>query len=260
MLQQEGHLISSSLSAGLNQLKSADVHNKGDFYIALFNLSIGLERLLKANVIIHHMLTHNLAVPSKRELKGYGHDLHTLYEVCVRISSQERKQVPEISKFAAPAKDLFKLLNDFAQTARYHNLDSLSSSTNQKDPLDQVNDILLLILQTDVPARSKKAAIAAGEAMASAISDVTVTLMHGLDGSALTTADALVLPALHKQAVRYATLHIVNLLMPLKELISNLSHKAYGLGVSRPPFPQMQEFLEWLWDDRRYVLNKGRWP
>ena len=37
--------------------------------------------------------------------------------------------------------------------------------------------------------------------------------------------------------------------------------EAYGLvGVSVPPFPQMQEFLEWLWNDRQYVLRKKKWP
>ena len=63
LLQQEGYLISSSLTTGLTELRAAHVHNKGAFYTALFNLSVGFERLLKAIVIIDHMLDNGLAVP-----------------------------------------------------------------------------------------------------------------------------------------------------------------------------------------------------
>jgi len=66
LLQQEGYLISSCLSMGLTELRSANVHNKGSFYSSLFNLSVGIERLLKAIVIIEHMLNKNLSVPRGR--------------------------------------------------------------------------------------------------------------------------------------------------------------------------------------------------
>jgi hypothetical protein len=46
------------------------------------------------------------------------------------------------------------------------------------------------------------------------------------------------------------------MLSPIRDLISKLSGLAYGF--SQPPFPQMQEFLEWIWDDRQHVLRKRR--
>ena len=72
LLQQEGYLISSCLSNGLTELRAANVHNKGAFYSSLFNISVGTERLLKAIIIIDHMLRNDLAPPTRRELKGYG--------------------------------------------------------------------------------------------------------------------------------------------------------------------------------------------
>ncbi len=83
LLQQEGHLISSCLTNGLTELRAANVHNKGAFYSALFNLSVGIERLLKAIVIIEHMLNNNLSVPNKRQLKRYGHNIVELYDTGV---------------------------------------------------------------------------------------------------------------------------------------------------------------------------------
>ena len=96
--------------------------------------------------------------------------------------------------------------------------------------------------------------------VANAIDDVTITLMRGLDQSPLTTTEALALPGLHDQAVRFAVLRIVGLLSPIRNLLGTVSSEAYRLGTHVPPVPKMQEFLEWLWDDRKYVLRKKKWP
>ena len=86
LLQQEGYLISSCLGIGLTNLRSAHVHNKGAFYSALFNLSVGFERLMKALVIIEHMLNNDLSVPTKKQLKAYGHNIIDLYDCCASIA------------------------------------------------------------------------------------------------------------------------------------------------------------------------------
>ena len=260
LLQQEGHLISSCLTTGLTQLRAANVHNKGAFYAALFNLSVGFERLLKATIIIDHMLKNNLSVPTRKQLKVYGHDILELYGSCVAISLAEPRKLSPLEALEANAREILLLFNEFAQTTRYHNLDALSSANSGKDPLVHWNEILLSILKSDVSSRSKAKIVSTASAVASAIADKTTTLMQGLDKQALSTEEALVLPGLHDQAVKHAVLYIVKLLSPVRYLISDLSHKAYTIGVSVPPFPQMQEFLEWLWDDRDFVLRKKKWP
>jgi len=260
LLQQEGHLIHTCLATGLTQLRNAHVHNKGEFYSALFNLSIGTERLLKAIVIMHHMLKNGLAVPTKRQLKEYGHDLTTLYTTCVEISDGEESVVSAISRIDSITQEILKLLSEFAQTTRYHNLDALSAAAPGKDPLVHINEILGMVLASDVPPSTIKRLTESRAGVASAISDISTILAQGLDGSDLTLEEAFVLPALHERAVRFVVLRIVQLLAPLKELIGDLSRKAYGLGVPQPPFPQMHEFVEFLWEDRGYVLGKKRWP
>lgn len=252
--------MSSCLTTGLTELRAAHANNKGAFYSALLNLSVGTERLLKATLIIDHMCGHHLEVPTRKQLKAYGHDLLKLYDACVRISQTVSCQVPPIGNLETPSREILFLLNDFAQTTRYHNLDALNSPGPSKDPLVHWNEILLTILQFDVSSKSKAKIIAAGTAIASAISDCTVTVMQGLDKQALSTAHALVLPSLHDQAAKHAVLYFIKFLCPLRDLLSDLSHSAYALGVSSPPFPQMQEFLGWLSNDRSYVLAKKRWP
>jgi hypothetical protein len=49
--------------------------------------------------------------------------------------------------------------------------------------------------------------------------------MQGLNKQPLTTEEALALPGLHDQAVGYAVLHLMNIFSPIRDLISELSHK-----------------------------------
>jgi hypothetical protein len=260
LLEQEGFLISSCLGSGLTDLRSAHVHNKGAFYSSLFNLSIGIERLLKALVIIEHMATNNLSVPTKKQLKSYGHNIEELYDQCVTIADARGVAVPARNSLNPIQKEIISLLSDFAQTTRYHNLDALTPSHVGRDPLDHWGQIVTAILEKDVPKSQKEKILSQSNLVASAIDDITVTIMHGLDKTPLSTEEALALPGLHDQAAKYAVLQVVEMLAPLRELTSELSHLAYTLNTTEPVFPQMQEFIQWLWDDRQYVLRKKRWP
>lgn len=260
LLQQEGYLISSCLATGLTELRAASVQNKGAFYSALFNLSTGIERLLKALLIIEHMLHNNISVPSKKQLKDYGHNIVELYDSAVSIANSRNVTVPNRNALDNINQEILNLLSAFAQTTRYHNLDALSSSHNGKDPLAQWGELIMAILNQDVSERRRAIFLMQADVIAKAIDNISVTLIHGLDQRPLSTQEALALPGLHNEAVKYAVFRIVTILSPIRELISTLSHEAYGLGLSEPPFPQMQEFLEWLHDDRKYVLGKRKWP
>lgn len=259
LLQQEGHLIHTCLSDGLTKLRAAHVHNKGELYAALFNLSIGTERLLKAVLIMHHMLGNNLAVPTKSQLKGFGHNLINLYTTCAEISINERSYVPPLSTLQPITRDVLQLLSDFAQTTRYHNLDALSTSSTSIDPLRQFDEIVRSVLISDVPPRTVQKIIESRSKIAAALSDISMILAQGLDGSDLTLEQGFVFPALHEQAVRHLVLRVVQFLTPIKDIIDNLSRMGYNYGPV-PPFPQMHEFIEFLWDDRKYVLSKKKWP
>lgn len=259
LLQQEGYLISSTLSIGLTELRAAHIHNKGAFYTALLNLSVGFERLLKSIVIIDHMLENRLAVPTKKQLRARGHHIAELYDECERIGAKRNSSIPSRSKLDAIDQQLLLLLSDFALVTRYHNLDALSASQNGADPLARWGQLMIAILDHDVSQRQKDRILGRASVVATVIEDDTISLMHGLDQSPLTTADALALPGLHEQAVRFVVLRLVSILSPLRDLLAAVSREAYGLGQV-PAFPQMHEFLGWLWNDRQYVLRKKKWP
>lgn len=251
--------MSTCLATGLTELRAAHVHNKGAFYSSLFNLSIGLERLLKSIVVIEHMIRNNLTPPTKKQLKKYGHDIAELYDKSVEISTSHNSKVPERNELHKIDQEIIKLLSDFAQASRYHNLDALSNQSEFVDPLIYWSSIIQNLLDTDVTSYQKEKIIKQAHAISGAIEDSTVTIMQGLDSGPISTTQALSLPGLHEQAAKFAVYRIIKIICPLRDLVSELSHYAYKYP-NKSPFPQMQEFLEWVWDNRQYVLRKRKWP
>jgi hypothetical protein len=190
------------------------------------------------------MLNNNLSAPSKKQLKGYGHNIIDLYKSVVSVGAQRNVQVSRLNSLDAINQDILGLLSDFAQTTRYHNLDSLGSSQTGKDPLLHWGEIIHAILKQDVTEKQRSKIFSQAGVVANLIEDNTMVLMHGLNQQPLSLADSLALPGLHDQAAKHAVLRIVTILSPVKELISALSHESYGLGLSVSPYPQMQEFLD----------------
>jgi len=261
LLAQEGHLISSCLTTGLTELRSADVHNKGAFYTALFNLSIGLERLLKVIVIIDHMVTNAMNAPSKELLMPYRHDIVKLYKSCVAISDKLGSPLKPFDKIDEIDKDMLRSLNKFADKSRYHNLDSLCSPTDKADPLESWSKILLRIVDNDVSKQRINKILCDARKMSAAIKDCSHVAMVGLSNEPLTLESALTLPGLHEQGVRFAVLRLIKFLAPIRDLLRDISQAALCVNDSpKQAVPFMEEFLDWVWDDRSYVLRKRRWP
>lgn len=120
-LEQEGCLFSACLATGLTELRTAHVHNKEAFYSALFNLSVGAERLLKVIVIMEHMLNNNLAIPSKHQLKGYGHNIVELYDRVSSIAKSHGVVVPasSLDKLASSRESVSNTIESASYRSRY---------------------------------------------------------------------------------------------------------------------------------------------
>lgn len=207
-----------------------------------------------------HMLQNELAVPTKTALKTYGHSIQDLYDTCAKIATKRNVQLEFRTQLDSPAQEILQLLDDFAKTTRYYNLDSLSQAQSGIDPLVHWDRLISVVLKSDFSTKKINTAIAEANYVAERIQGITATVMPGMDQSALTTQKALIIPSLQRLAIPYIVLRLMKMLTELRALISELSHQAYSLPVNCPPFPQMQDFLEWVWDDRKYVLRKRRWP
>lgn len=133
LLSQEAHLTKSSLLSGLDSLKKANLDDRGLFYSGLFQLSIGLERLMKIVVLLDYKVENSYSNPTNRELRSYGHNIEQLYEKCSYINSKYNNGIA--FDIDDKQKKILNVVSSFGTGARYYNLDKISSSNHSTDPL-----------------------------------------------------------------------------------------------------------------------------
>lgn len=133
-MAQEGHLASSSLLSGFEALARVDYDQAGTIYSTLFALSVGLERMMKIAVILDHKLANDLANPSDKQLKAYGHSLTGLYAKLKALAAA-RGQTDGWFEADTTHDDLLVALSEFARGSRYYNFDQLGKGSEHPDPL-----------------------------------------------------------------------------------------------------------------------------
>lgn len=134
LLGRECAQAAMSLGQGLTLIRKYDYVKHAYGTQAFFMLTIGIERLLKIIVIYDHRQLNNNAFPNNAELKNAGHKIDKLYkrakDIATRIGQPELyKPIEDDPIFAL----IIKLLTEFAQNARYYNLDTLTGHLNSTD-------------------------------------------------------------------------------------------------------------------------------
>lgn len=260
LLTHETCLASACLASGLNALRRSGLQDKGAIYGALFNLSIGIERLLKATYVIDHMLKNKFAVPADKKLRNFGHDVLGLYDECSRNSQDEDVKLPRASELDGITYSIVKMLGDFALRSRYFNIDALNKTPADPDPLVQLSSIFWAILDERVSVNVSYQVIRRARFLTERIGGKLIVRGVGLNSKPLTIAEALSHPVFHEKAAKYAVLRVVEFLWPIRDLLTHYSMKAHCLDSHEAHIPEMWEFLTWLGEDRKSVLRKKKWP
>lgn len=134
LFHRECALSAMSIGQGLSLIRKYEFVKHAYGTQAFFMLTIGIERLLKIILIYHFRTKNNNAFPNNAELKSIGHNLHSLYNKAKDIANDIG-----CSDLYSPLEDdnIFNLiidfLSNFAQSARYYNLDKLTGFTNKFD-------------------------------------------------------------------------------------------------------------------------------
>lgn len=267
-LEQEGCLAHACLCNGLTALRQANLGDKkGHFYPAFFELSIGLERMLKLIVILDHMAENELVPPSENEVRDFGHELTTLF---VRAKEVSVRRCPSI---LTKLRDdelgivLLNFLHRFAQSSgRYSNLNKLTGGKQQdiQDPLAQWGAVASEIIRTRASKRDRARIQATGAFAHQKLGSVSSSLMGDLNQRMLGVGDLFVKASELDIASKYAAFAFVSLIESLREPLGLATMAAQQLNLSADSssaaIPHMAGFFEFAWADKTHTLNKRRWP
>ena len=264
LLQQECYLTDSCLTTGLTALRNAHVGDKGRFYSAFFNLGTGLERLMKLVMVLDHMTHNQLKAPSIKEMQAYGHDLLTLYSSVERVanSSTPTPFTPLVP--SSTGYRILQLLSEFSDGTRYANLNQLSGSSIGTDPLAKWNQILLRIVETEVPKRQRSKVQIQSAQIAGVLGDSSFAIAHDLEGRPMSLECIYAEPRLHELAARSAVWHLVQLIAAIREVVVAVGDNATVVSQAKTSdvmnIPMMNEFLTFAWLNKAWVMKKKRWP
>lgn len=79
--------MSASLLSGFDLFQRSNFDHPGGFYSAFFQLSTGLERLMKIVVILDHQAKNDLMPPTDKQLRSLGHSIVDCYTTCKSIAT-----------------------------------------------------------------------------------------------------------------------------------------------------------------------------
>lgn len=264
LLNNEASLAEGSLSIGLTSIRKATNSTKAEFYSGFFNLSIALERMMKLVVVVDFMFANEGSVPTKQQLKKYGHDLESLYESTVKTGKKIEVEGVSMPSPNSVEYEILCLLSEFAKYSRYHNLDSLrDGSDSSGDPLSKWDDVIDKVIREDAPANKVQVALEDVVRMYEQISDHTFVYQADMKGNAMSTLNALLTPKMHELAAPYLMVRIFNLLNPLTSVLSELGTKGfYGLPDenNNARVPDFSETLVYFRKTDSEIRKKKRWP
>lgn len=139
----EALLASASLRSGLTALNKCKYHDKGSFYNAFFQLSIGLERFFKIIYVVQYMIENDLNKPTYSHLRKLGHDISTLHQNAVNIAIKYEKRDKGKWVLNDEQSAILTMLSEFGKETRYYNLNTIIGDKKlMNDPLEQWNSIL----------------------------------------------------------------------------------------------------------------------
>ena len=264
LLNQEAELIRATLTSGLTSLKRASAADRGAYYIAFLQLSVGIERLLKLILIVDEMVTHKLEVPSRRYLRDLGHDLERLVEITASHHQSNPSSAIAILAERAPERKILRFLSDFAKTTRYYNLDALSHAANLADPLAMWDVLAKTLPPPNLQAKNTQRTVEPARRLAKAIDPHMLVLAHDLQGRPISVEGALTLHRLHTFNNKYAVVHINRLLRLFRNWLEEACDRAqtidHAIGIGLPSVPYLAEFVDFTLLQDSAVLKKRRWP
>jgi hypothetical protein len=155
-LHDELHTAVRLMKIGLKEIRNIDGGN--DFYYPLMlTLANGIERLMKI-IICFHILESTGKFPSSYPWEGKkrkGHDLVFLlgYITTHCFSDEYLKKIPVAKDDIGFLRndnhvlEIVRILSDFAQSARYYNLDLIKGQKNYDSPKNEWQKLESIILK-----------------------------------------------------------------------------------------------------------------
>lgn len=267
LLAQEAHLTKNTILSGFDLLLKANFFQDKDgyFYSSFFNISIGMERLLKLAVITHHMLTNSYSTPTIKQLKNqFGHDVRTLYGECVKLMPTYHSKRTEQPDLENEDQALIDFFTEYANSSRYFNLNEVCEAKMDRSPLDKWLEIARSIYEQYTPHQVRhRCAMDLLYSMDKAGRSNSFTAYLDESGHPMMVFDCLHRQYVIQKSAPLVIWRLVEILRPIHLLLKAMAHKASEYEKSQGKrimiIPHYEDFFYFLLANKAAIKRRKRW-
>jgi hypothetical protein len=258
LLQQEAILANTSLLSGFEYLirgHTEDVY-KGAYYAAFFDLSIGIERLLKLSILTHSFIENDCSIPKPINFKKtYGHKILDLYSTVQKIDKYPTK-IPVLEKLNHKILSFFQEFAE-AKLGRYYNIEGLFNS-EMTDPIQNWEKIMDDVKCNDITERTFHAL------ECKVFRNINPALQ--LDDLAHNTGyvNGVYKYHLYQRVNRCMLWRIIGLLRPIIRMLNDMSMECHKIETEKllqnmPSIPYFDEFFLFAYSSKEAVFRRKIW-
>lgn len=249
LLIKEGYIAYTSIGYGLSALRRAGIHMQGEYYQAFFQLSIGLERLMKLLIIQQFRATHS-RFPSNKAMKEYGHNLIEIYKKIYEFEANDKNKEDDTLSIK-----ILEFLSEFAMSSRYYNLDSLTGRQQTVNPLDQWSKIQDEIYDRHFRNRKTTPKSKMTDLLIDIMNENSYVVAYNEKNELFnSTKELLIKTEKNKRVQGHSVYYFYLIIQRLVEVLENIEYD-YNL------YPCLREFFVLFNCDmsKSEILNKKRW-
>lgn len=265
-LGREAALVRHLIGAGVTALGNASYADKrGEYYIAFFGLSVGLERLAKLILVADYALVNRGRMPEPEVVKRRGHNLSKLLGEVDEIALKHNLML----RYQRPSNEIVgkivECLHDFADASRgrYANFAELTSPNlhSEFEPIRKwwagVAEPILAEHFSGKPVQRRAETNARQVALL--FGDHTLVSHTSELGDSLDDAFSASLHSGQSQVVQqYGRYYALTLVRWLSGVLSKLTDKATGDGIDA--FFGLEEYFETFLVNDGFLKTRKVWP
>ena len=249
LLQNEGFLMQGCFKSSLRGLRQASSAEPGQFYSVFFNYVIGLERLLKIILMLDRWHDKR-EFPDNKQLQDYGHKVDKLYQFVRPLFPKYKVEWKTNWELDAINGDLLIFLASFANGSRYFNLNQLTEPTNNQgeNPIYRWQRLFYRAYQQDNPKAEK------------------IVTRPDVSEDTMSTTELARHHVIMMATRPYICWRLVQLVIPLQALLVAICEQirnddlALGGASADSSVPFMEEFLDFVCEDKTIIFESEDWP
>lgn len=254
--------MSASFLNGFDLLHRSNFDFPGSIYSTFFQLSTGLERLMKIVVTLDHKTKHNLGNPTDKQLRAFGHSINSLYAKCQAIAAERDPSAAGWFSSGDLEYVVLGFLSDFAESSRYYNLNQLAGGdTKTDDPLTKWYHVHMAIVKANLSLTTRENVMQLARDHCDRYKLYNWEL--GPRGEYDLTIDVTYQLEVFRRTRGHCVWTVVKILQPFYDLLSRLCTEVHEIeiinGIGTPTVPYMTEFVPFFLCDRRTSIRRKNW-